>query len=51
MRLELEERSDDAEGRVDEDARLGDDEEQVVELELPGSVVPQNSDLKRMEAV
>jgi len=43
--LQLEEGSDDAESRVDEDAGLGDDEQEVVQLQLSRGVVPEYPDL------
>ena len=46
MVLQLEEGPDDAEGRVDEHARLGHHEQQRVQVQLARGVVPQAADLE-----
>lgn len=46
MVLKLEEGADDAEGCVDEHPGLGDHQQQVVQLKLPGGVVPQGPNLE-----
>ena len=46
MVLELKEGSNDAEGGIDENASLGNHQQKVVQLKLPGSVVPQGSNLE-----
>ena len=45
MFFQLEKRSNDAKGRIDEDAGLRDHQEQVVQLQFARSVVPENPGL------
>ena len=46
MIAQLEERSDDAECRVDEDPGLSHHQKQVVQFQFGGGVIPQDSNLE-----